>query len=182
MAGVLEAVGAEFADLSAEQAARLVTRLLVAGLAGGLLGWERWKAGKSAGPRTHILVAAGCAGFVAVTLLSGMGPDAASRVVQGLVAGIGFLGAGTILKKDDAGHVRGLTTAAGIWLTAAAGVAAGLGRCPAALLIAALGWFTLEVLGRLEHKAAARETPTPRPSDRTGPPPAGQSDSSRLTV
>src|SRR3954447_1903381 len=117
MAGVLEAVGAEFTDLSAEQAAQLVTRLVVAGLAGAALGWERRKAGKSAGPRTHILVAIAAAAFVAVPLLSGHGGAAVSRVVQGLVAGIGFIGAGTILKKDDEGHVRGLTTAAGIWLT-----------------------------------------------------------------
>ena len=67
-----------------------------------------------------------------------------------------------LLKKDDEGHVKGLTTAAGIWLTAAVGVAAGMGRCSAAVLIAALGWFTLDVLGRLEHRTGARGTPTPR--------------------
>src|SRR5437588_4392420 len=103
MAGVVEAVGAEFADLSADQAAQLVTRLVVAGLAGALLGWERRKAGKSAGPRTHILVAAGSAAFVACARLSGLGNDAVSRIVQGLVTGVGFIGAGTILKKDDEG-------------------------------------------------------------------------------
>src|SRR5262249_26108776 len=103
----------------------------------------------------------------------GFGPDATSRVIQGLVAGIGFLGAGTILKKDDDGHVRGLTTAAGIWLTAAVGVAAGMGRCASAVLIAAFGWLILEVVGRLEGRLhprlAAREPPPPHPSDKAGP-------------
>ena len=129
---VFQAVAGEFSDLSAPQAAALASRLLVAGLLGALLGWEREKRGKAAGLRTHILVAVGSAAFVAIPQQAGYGPDAISRVLQGLVAGIGFLGAGCILKSEADHQITGLTTAAGVWLTAAVGVAAGAGRPPAA--------------------------------------------------
>jgi putative Mg2+ transporter-C (MgtC) family protein len=153
---VLRAVGGEFADLDAPQAAVLAVRLLVAALLGGLLGWEREKLGKAAGLRTHILVAVGSAAFVAIPQQAGYGPDAASRVLQGLIAGIGFLGAGCILKSEAGGHITGLTTAAGIWLTAAIGVAAGMGRDASAVLVGLLGWFTLSVLGRWEARRAGQ--------------------------
>ncbi len=152
MAGVAETLAGEFQDLSAAQAVQLVVRLLVAGLVGGVLGWDRERAGKSAGLRTFILVALGSAALVAVPQQAGMDTAAVSRVLQGLIAGVGFLGAGCILKRDEEGQVRGLTTAAGIWLTAAAGVTAGMGREVSALLVGALGWFTLAVLGRLERR------------------------------
>lgn len=147
-AGVFQAVADEFSDLSAAQAAALTVRLLMAGLLGALLGWEREKRGKAAGLRTHILVAVGSAAFVAIPQQAGYGPADVSRVVQGLVAGVGFLGAGCILKSEADGQVTGLTTAAGVWLTAAVGVAAGAGREGSALLVGLFGWFTLSVLGR----------------------------------
>src|SRR5437764_79881 len=150
MSGVFDALAAEFADLSAVPVTQLVVRLLVAGSVGALLGRERQHRGKPAGFRTHVLVAAGSAAFVAVAQQSGTGGDGVTRVIQGLAAGIGFLGAGCIRKDGD--HVVGLTTAAGVWLTAAAGVAAGLGRNGSALLVGALGWFTLSVLGVLEQR------------------------------
>jgi putative Mg2+ transporter-C (MgtC) family protein len=134
------------------QAVQLAVRLLVAGLIGGLLGWERERAGKAAGLRTHILVAVGTAAMVAVPIQAGVGSDPVSRLLQGLITGIGFLGAGCILKLEDRGTIRGLTTAAGIWLTAAVGIAAGMGRELSALLIGAVGWFTLSVLGRWEAR------------------------------
>lgn len=125
----------EFSDLpDAEQLTRVLLRLLVAALLGGLLGIEREHKGKAAGVRTHMLVAMGAALFVLVSQQAGMQAPDVSRVIQGVIAGIGFLGAGTILKGDDEEKVKGLTTAAGIWLTAAIGVAAGLGREATAVL------------------------------------------------
>lgn len=149
---ILTGVGAEFSDLSAVQAAQLFVRLLVAGVVGGLLGWERERAGKAAGFRTHILVAVGSAAFVAVAQQGGISAEGMRNVVQGLVAGIGFLGAGCIMKADNEGHVKGLTTAAGLWLTSAVGLAAGLGREVSALLVGAVGLFVLHVLGQWEAR------------------------------
>jgi putative Mg2+ transporter-C (MgtC) family protein len=143
-------IASDLGGLTPGGAGQLALRLLVAGLIGAVLGWDRERLKKAAGLRTHILVALGSAAFVAVTLQAGIGPDGVSRVVQGLAAGIGFLGAGCIVKSTDE-HVHGLTTAAGIWLTAAVGVAAGLGRIPAALLVGVFGWFTLVVIHRWEH-------------------------------
>lgn len=118
----------EFSDLSdVGQATRLVLRLTVAAVLGGLLGMEREHKGKAAGIRTHMLVAMGSALFVMLSQQSGIAPADMSRVIQGLIAGIGFLGAGTILKGEEPNKVQGLTTAAGIWMTSAIGMAAGLG-------------------------------------------------------
>jgi putative Mg2+ transporter-C (MgtC) family protein len=153
MNDVAAAVAAEFSDLSAVHAARLVIRLLVAAVVGGVLGWQRLHAGKAAGLRTHILVAVGAAALVAVPEQAGMGFDGISRVIQGVVTGIGFLGAGSILKGDSEDRVRGLTTAAGIWLTAGVGVVAGMGREASALLLGVVAYFTLSTLARWEHRA-----------------------------
>lgn len=145
---VLETLQAEFADIGdASQLTRITVRLLMAAILGGILGFEREHKGKAAGVRTHMLVALGAALFVLVPQTSGAEADAMSRVVQGIIAGIGFLGAGTILKNQegDEGHVKGLTTAAGLWMTAAIGVAAGLGKEATALLstLLALGIFSV---------------------------------------
>src|SRR5262245_62399512 len=113
-------------DLS--QVVRIAARLTLAAVLGGLLGYDREKAGKSAGLRTHMLVALGAAVFTLVPDLAGTDVPSMGRVVQGIVAGIGFIGAGAILKQGEKGRVRGLTTAAGLWLTAAIGMAAGWGR------------------------------------------------------
>ncbi|WP_166361621.1 MgtC/SapB family protein [Pseudomonas akapageensis] len=149
---------AEFADITdARQITRVSVRLLMAALLGGVLGFERERKGKAAGVRTHMLVALGAALFVLVPQMAGAGEAALSRVVQGIVAGIGFLGAGTILKgKDmDEEHVKGLTTAAGLWMTAAIGVCAGMGREATALLSTLLALIILGVMpwvvGRFEH-------------------------------
>jgi putative Mg2+ transporter-C (MgtC) family protein len=119
----------DFSDLpETAHVARAAVRLLVAALLGGLLGYEREHTGKAAGIRTHVLVAIGAALLVTTVQQVGMSSADVSRVIQGVVTGIGFLGAGTIVKHQDPNHVRGLTTAAGIWLTAAVGLTAGLGR------------------------------------------------------
>lgn len=141
-----DTAAAEFSDVpDLAQFTRLMVRLLVAALLGGLLGLQRERHGKAAGVRTHMLVALGAALFVLVPQQAGMDADDLSRVIQGVVAGVGFLCAGTILKSDD-DQVRGLTTAAGIWLTAAIGIAAGLGREMTAALstFLALGILSLE--------------------------------------
>src|SRR4051812_37897499 len=132
---VWDALYADFSDLpDAGQVTHVVVRLLLAAALGGLLGWERERAGKAAGRRTHMLVALGATFFVFVPQQAGMSQADLSRVIQGLVAGIGFIGAGAILKEGEGRRVRGLTTAAGIWLTAAVGVAVGLGREASAVL------------------------------------------------
>lgn len=156
---VVQTTVAEFSDLpDAAQFTRLVLRLLLAALLGGLLGLQRERHGKEAGVRTHMLVALGSAMFVLVPQQAGMETADLSRVIQGVVAGVGFLCAGTILKSSDE-HVRGLTTAAGIWMTAAIGLAAGLGRETTAVLstLLALGIFALEApIRRMARKRGAR--------------------------
>ncbi|WP_395059684.1 MgtC/SapB family protein [Polaromonas sp.] len=151
-------VSAEFSDLDdLAQTTRVVVRLTVAAVLGGLLGWEREHKGQAAGVRTHMLVAMGAALFVLVSQQIGMAQDDMSRVIQGITAGVGFLCAGTILKGDKAGEVKGLTTAAGLWLTAAMGVAAGLGRELTAILATVLALVILAavpVLVRMIAKPA----------------------------
>lgn len=109
----------------------LIGRLALATTLGAVVGLNRQMQKKPAGLRTHALVALGAAVFTLAGLLLGAseGGDAASvsRVIQGLVAGIGFIGGGVILHRDDTKGVHGLTTAAAIWVAAGAGVAAGLG-------------------------------------------------------
>lgn len=137
-------------------------RLLIAGILGGVVGWERERAGKEAGLRTHMLVALGAALFVLVPQQAGASLADLSRVVQGLVSGVGFLGAGTILKYSNEGRIKGLTTAATIWLTAAVGVAAGLGRGATALLGTILALVILSVVHRVEHLSQSPASRTAR--------------------
>jgi putative Mg2+ transporter-C (MgtC) family protein len=137
-------VAAEFSDLgSAQEVTQLVVRLLVAAFLGGCLGLERELQGKPAGIRTHMLVGASSALIIVVPLQMGFEGEALSRVLQGLLAGIGFLCAGAILKLEREEQVHGLTTAASVWMTSAIGIAAGLGRETTAALA------TLLVLGIL---------------------------------
>jgi putative Mg2+ transporter-C (MgtC) family protein len=102
----------------------MVLRVLLALALGSIIGYQREREGKEAGLRTHILISVGSALFTVISIY-GFAADTA-RVAAGIVAGIGFLGAGTILKTGG-GVVRGLTTAASIWITAAIGLAAGAG-------------------------------------------------------
>jgi putative Mg2+ transporter-C (MgtC) family protein len=151
-----QTAAAEFSDVpDVAQFTRLMLRLLVAALLGGLLGLQRERHGKDAGVRTHMLVALGAALFVLVPQQAGMEANDLSRVIQGVVAGVGFLCAGTILKSSD-DQVRGLTTAAGIWLTAAIGIAAGLGREMTAALSTVLALAILSMEGPLRRLAGRR--------------------------
>jgi putative Mg2+ transporter-C (MgtC) family protein len=142
----------------ARQLARVVIRLLVAMLLGGIVGFQREHIGKPAGIRTHMLVAMGAALLVLAPAETGMTSADLSRVIQGLVTGIGFIGGGAILKLSEERVIRGLTSASGIWMTAAIGVAVGLGRLWMALLSMLLTWFILAAVGKVEHRIiAARE-------------------------
>jgi putative Mg2+ transporter-C (MgtC) family protein len=143
----------------ARQFTRIVIRLLVAMLLGAIVGIQREQTGKPAGVRTHMLVALGAALFVLAPLETGMTSDDLSRVIQGLATGIGFIGGGAILKLSQEREIQGLTTAAGIWMTAAMGVAVGLGRIGMAVLSALLTWFILAVIGKIEHRIISAQTP-----------------------
>lgn len=150
---VWTAFKSEFSDLpDGGQFARLVVRLVVAALLGGLVGLERKHAGKDVGTRTHMLVSAGSALFVLIPQQAGMELGDLSRVLQGLLAGIGFIGGGAILKSPEQGRVHGITSAAGIWMVAAVGVAAGLGRLASAVLAAVFAYLVLSLLYRLERR------------------------------
>ena len=133
-----------------EQAIRIAVRLLAATLLAAVVGYERERTGKSAGLRTHMLVALSSAIFVLAPVEAGMDFADVSRVVQGVAAGIGFIGAGAILKVTNHREIHGLTTAAGIWMTAAVGLAAGLGRLGLAAMSVGLAWIILAILARLE--------------------------------
>jgi putative Mg2+ transporter-C (MgtC) family protein len=142
----------EFSDLGdAQDITRVCVRLGVALLLGALLGYEREVAGAQAGLRTHMLVCMGSALFVLVPLQAGMPVEDVSRVMQGITAGIGFLGAGAILKLESENVIKGLTTAAGVWLTAAVGVAAGMGLEATAVLSAVFAWVVLALLRTDKH-------------------------------
>jgi len=121
----------------------VVSRLGVAALLGGLIGIEREWTGKAAGLRTHMTVALGCAAFMLVALESSDDGANTSRAIQGIAAGIGFIGAGTILKRSEEEDIKGLTTAATIWLTAAVGAGAGAGQGWLALIAVAIAFVIL---------------------------------------
>ena len=125
----------------------IVIRILAATFLGAILGFQRERAGKPAGLRTHILVSVGTAVVVLACSASGMDMQGESRVIQGIVTGIGFIGAGSILKVSEEKDIRGLTTAAGLWLTAAIGVASGLGTIGIAVMATILASIILALEG-----------------------------------
>jgi putative Mg2+ transporter-C (MgtC) family protein len=140
-----------------QEAVAMVMRLLTAAILGGIVGFERARTGKDAGLRTHTLVSVGSAVFVMAAVEVGVEPGDVSRVIQGVAAGVGFLGAGAILKLSDRREIRGLTTAAGIWMTAATGLSAGLGRYGLALVS---GVLALLILAALPSAQADDDKPT----------------------
>ena len=128
----------------------LVTRLLTAALLGGILGFEREMRNKSAGLRTNILIAIGSALFTLMSyeLAAGVQGADPGRLAAQIVTGIGFLGAGAIIRRDEG--VLGLTTAATVWVNAAVGVAAGGGEYHLAFLATAVTVAVLLVLHPIE--------------------------------
>lgn len=146
----------------------LVLRLLAGLVAGVAVGWQRTLQRKSAGLRTFGLVGLGAA--AAASLFSEtLHPDAASRVVQGILTGIGFLGAGLIIRRDGDLMPHGLTTAAAIWVTAALGCSAGLGKWLVTLTATVLALVLLILDHSLESRLQRRhplpgdEDTSPRP-------------------
>ena len=153
----------------------ILLRLLIAAALSGLIGYERQSTGKQAGLRTHMLVAVGAALFVSFTQLfildsiplAPPGPPGNLRVqieplatVQAIVTGISFLGAGTIFVSGRDERVKGLTTAASIWVTAAVGIAVGLDRYILAAGSTILILVILHVVSRFERAPAQREEKT----------------------
>jgi len=144
--------------LALMERANLVLRLLVAALIGAVLGFDRERKDKPAGLRTHMLVALGSATFVLLGFEVGVQIDAhddeqrfdPTRVLQGVVGGIGFLGAGSIIQAR--GQVSGVTTAASVWVAGAVGAAAGMGAYGIAIVATVLSVLILSALYRLERK------------------------------
>lgn len=145
-----------------EYLVRVAGRLLAAAILGGLIGVEREWMGKAAGLRTHMTVALGCAAFMLVALESSTDAGNLSRAIQGIAAGIGFIGAGTILKRTEEDDIKGLTTAATIWLTAAVGAAAGAGHGWLGLVGVLIAFLILSILSGVDRwleKKRARKGP-----------------------
>jgi putative Mg2+ transporter-C (MgtC) family protein len=139
----------------------VIIRVIAAVILGGILGVQREKAGKPAGLRTHMIVCLGTAVVVLACLASNMDMSGLSRVIQGIVTGIGFIGAGSILKLSEQREIRGLTTAAGLWMTAAIGVAVGLGSLGVALIGTGATFIVLSLLGAVESRLEKREKTKP---------------------
>jgi putative Mg2+ transporter-C (MgtC) family protein len=133
---------------------RVALRLVGSLVIGTLIGLQRELTHKPAGLRTHLLVALGSTLLVVAAVNAGMKSADVSRVIQGLVTGIGFLGGGTILKLTREHEIRGLTTAAGIWLTAAASIAVGLGMFVDAFIGVLFALFVLSAVGKFAEKHA----------------------------
>lgn len=138
-------------------------RLLVAASLGGLLGLQREQHGRSAGLRTHMLLSLGAALFAVVSvsgfddfLVDDRGSTNVTfdpgRIASYVAAGVGFIGGGTILKRQREGDVKGLTTAASLWVAAAIGVACGLGVWVAPVVAAAIALVSLAVLHPLSER------------------------------
>ncbi|HEV7437400.1 MAG TPA: MgtC/SapB family protein [Pseudorhizobium sp.] len=155
---IWSALVAEFSDVPDASTMTLITvRLVVAAVLGGILGYERECKGRSAGVRTHMLVAVGAALFVIGPLQSGMEIADLSRVLQGIVQGIGFLGAGAIMVRAARRQVEGLTTAANIWATAGIGVIAGLGLEATAILSTVIVLIILAAVPIVLPKSSSTE-------------------------
>jgi len=116
------------------------------------IGWNRETEERSAGLRTFPLVAVASCGFIQAAEIFAVGhPDAMSRVFEGLLAGMGFIGGGAILRQGDS--VKGTATAASLWITGAIGVAAGLGAYDVAVMLAVVTFVTLRLLEPLKKMA-----------------------------
>lgn len=131
---------------------QVIVRLLIAAILGGVIGYEREQKGKAAGLRTHMLVCLGTTIIIMTARLDGIPQAEMSKVIEGVVAGIGFLGGGVILKLTSEREIRGLTTAASIWVTAGIGIAVGLGQVWIALVSLVMVWIILVVVGYVEKK------------------------------
>jgi putative Mg2+ transporter-C (MgtC) family protein len=146
----------------------ILERLMASLVAGALIGWDRERKSKPAGLRTHMLVTLGSATFCVMAFEVGAalserygerGVDP-MRVLDGVVGGIGFLGAGSIIQAR--GRVQGITTAAGVWMAGALGAACGVGAYKLAALSTVLAFLVLTVLSKVERHLP-RSEPEPQP-------------------
>jgi putative Mg2+ transporter-C (MgtC) family protein len=145
---------------------RVCARLVAALLLGALVGVQRERQSKPAGVRTHALVTLATAIFTLIPLEAGMHIADLSRVIQGVATGIGFIGAGVILKLYTDREVIGLTTAATIWAATAVGIAVGLGHVALAAVGVALIWIVLVGFSALDKWIARRRVQGPSSSVR----------------
>jgi putative Mg2+ transporter-C (MgtC) family protein len=149
---------------------QILLRLFVATLIGAVLGLNREIHGKPAGMRTHALVSLGAALITLISLeLTTKGDlvdgSAVLRTIQGIMAGIGFLGGGVILRDDSHQSVHGLTTAASVWVVASLGIACGAGQWLTALMALTLTLTVLIVLGRIEKRCISWFVRTQPPAE-----------------
>ena len=135
-------------------------RILLAAIAGGIVGVERGLHGRAAGMRTHMMV---CLGAALTTLLGVYNVEVLGitwadpmRVGAQVISGVGFLGAGTILLKKGSSQIRGLTTAAGLWTTAVIGLAIGIGFYEGALLTTLAVLLAFTIVSRLESRMSSK--------------------------
>ena len=133
-----------------KQLGLVIIRLLAATVLGGIIGIQRERTQKPAGLRTHMLVCLATAAIV-VSCSIAMSQEGLSRVVQGIVTGIGFIGAGTILKLSREHEIMGLTTAASLWMTAAIGLTVGLGYLGVGMMVTLLTLLIL-ALDKIEAR------------------------------
>lgn len=158
LAEIGTALAREYALPDAGTLAIVVARVLTAAVLGGLIGYERERKGRAAGFKTHILVSVGSALFVLAPAMADVPMEDITRVMQGIVSGIGFLGAGAIIKMEKDARVEGLTTAAGVWLTSAVGMAAGMGMEIVAVVTVLVALAVVEMIPRFmgKHDEAAK--------------------------
>lgn len=135
---------------------RVLVRLFAAILLGGLIGLQPLRATKPSGLRTHTLVCLGTTVVLLSCSAAGLSVEGASRAIQGIMTGIGFIGAGSILKLSEDHLVAGLTASTRIWTTAAVGIAMGLGHVGIALITAVLVILVLAVFRGLERRIEKR--------------------------
>ena len=135
---------------------RVLVRLFAAILLGGLIGLQRVRATKPSGLRTHTLVCLGTTVVLLSCSAAGISVEGESRVIQGIVIGIGFVGAGSVLKSSEEQLISGLVVSVRLWATAAVGVAIGLGQVGIALIAALLNILALRVISALEGRMGKR--------------------------
>lgn len=136
--------------ISLEDQFVIALQLILAALLSVVVGWDREQKRREAGLRTHMLIAIGACLFTSLSILAFPGGDP-GRVASQILPGLGFLGAGAILKEGA--NIQGLTTAASLWVTAAMGMAVGTGAWFLAICTSLLVWFVLAVVQRLKRDA-----------------------------
>ncbi len=116
----------------------MALRILLAAVFGALVGWQRERAGKAAGLRTNMLICMGATIFTVTSIYGFANSADPSRIAAGVVTGVGFIGAGSIILRREERYIQGLTTAATIWIVAGIGVATGAGMYVAAAVTTAI--------------------------------------------